>query len=153
MNQTVTLTQNEAIAAGGIVGGMLATIGIFALAVYILLIIAWWKIFVKAGEKGWKAIIPIYNTYILCRIVNLNFWIYLILIPFCLGILTAVAPSLSIVATIYTIVIDVLLAIKLGEAFKKSTAFKVGLVLLAPIFYLILAFGDSKFHGSHAAKK
>ena len=61
---TVTLTQNEAIAAGGIIGGIFATAGIFILAVYILLIVAWWKIFTKAGEAGWKSIIPIYNIYI-----------------------------------------------------------------------------------------
>lgn len=29
--------------------------------VAILLIVAQWKIFTKAGEKGWKSIIPIYN--------------------------------------------------------------------------------------------
>ena len=26
-------------------------------------IIAYWKMFTKAGEKGWKAIIPVYSTY------------------------------------------------------------------------------------------
>ena len=156
MNQTVTLTQNQALAAGGILGGMLATIGIFALAVYILYVIAWWKIFTKAGEPGWKAIIPIYNSYILCKIVGINFWIYALAIPVGLGILSAI-PALTnvmtIVTSIYTLFFYIYLAIKLGDAFKKGTGFKVGLVLLSFIFELILAFGDSKYAGKTAVEK
>ena len=29
----------------------------------ILLVIARWMVFGKAGEPGWKSLIPIYNTY------------------------------------------------------------------------------------------
>ena len=38
----------------GLGAGYYISIGI----VGILSIIAWWRIFAKAGEKGWKAIIP-----------------------------------------------------------------------------------------------
>jgi hypothetical protein len=45
-----------------------------------------WKIFEKAGEAGWKSIIPIYNVYIMYKIVGMKNWFwYSILIPFCLG--------------------------------------------------------------------
>ena len=37
---------------------------IFALAWWILQIIANWNIFTKAGEAGWKSIIPIYGDYV-----------------------------------------------------------------------------------------
>ena len=36
---------------------------------YILVIIGQWKMFEKAGESGWKALIPIYNLYILYKII------------------------------------------------------------------------------------
>ena len=147
---SLTLTQTEALAAGGFLGGLIASVGIFALAVYVLMIIAWWKIFVKAGEKGWKSLIPIYNVYVLCRIIGLNFWIYILLVPFVCGILTAIIPALGFLSGLYALALDILLAIKLGDAFKKSTAFKVGLVLIPNIFQLILAFGDSKYHGKKA---
>ncbi len=39
-----------------------------SLAVSILIIIARWKIFVKAHEPGWAAIIPYYNQYVLYKI-------------------------------------------------------------------------------------
>ncbi|HTA26243.1 MAG TPA: signal peptidase I [Bacteroidia bacterium] len=41
-----------------------------------------WKIFEKAGEKGWKALIPIYNYYIWLKIIKRPWWwILIILIP------------------------------------------------------------------------
>lgn len=62
-------------AVGGVLGFMLAA----GAAIGILLIIAWWRIFEKAGEKGWKALIPIYNGYILFKICGAKnlFWIFL----------------------------------------------------------------------------
>ena len=164
---TVTLTQNQAIAAGGIIGGLLATTGIFILALYVLLIVAWWKLFVKAGEAGWKSIIPIYNIYIYCRIIGINFWIYAFAIPIVLSVLFTIATGSStdasslttfgVIMTVlyvaYYIFLDIYIAIKLGSAFKKSTGFKVGLVLLPNLFLLILAFGASKYHGAKADKK
>ena len=161
-----SLTTNQAIAAGGIVGASLATIGIFGLAIYILFIIAWWKIFTKAGEKGWKSIIPIYNIYVYCRIIGINFWIYAFGIPVALSIITSIAaggqvdtsnPStlvviLSFLSLGYAIFLAIYEAIKLGDAFKKGTGFKVGLVLLTNIFLLILAFGNSKYHKVEAKK-
>jgi len=152
-----TLTQNQALAAGGILGGMLATVGIFALAIYILMVVAQWKIFTKAGEAGWKALIPIYNIYIFCRIIGINFW-YFYLIPIViLSVISAAFGSQSnlytILYAVYFIFIDIFMAIKLGDAFKKGTGFKVGLVFLPNIFQLILAFGSAKYAGKKAVEK
>lgn len=41
----------------------LGTIFILVIGWYILQVVAYWKIFEKAGEPGWKAIVPFYNTY------------------------------------------------------------------------------------------
>ena len=70
------LTTEEAIAMGGVAGGIIATVMIIALIFYVLLVIAGWKIFEKAGEKGWKAIVPIYNVYIMFKIVNMTSWFW-----------------------------------------------------------------------------
>ena len=49
----------------------------------LLLIVAMWKVFTKAGQPGWASIIPIYNLYIWCKIVGRpGWWIILMLIPF-----------------------------------------------------------------------
>ena len=58
------LTTQEAAAGGTIVG---IAIGLFiavAIVWYIFQAIADWKIFAKAGEPGWKSLIPIYNIIV-----------------------------------------------------------------------------------------
>ena len=59
-------------AAGGFIGFMLAA----GAAIAILFIIAGWKIFEKAGEKGWKILIPIYDAYILFKICGIKDWFW-----------------------------------------------------------------------------
>ena len=136
---------------------MLATVGIATLVVYILMIIAWWKIFAKAGEAGWKSLIPVYNTYVFCNIIGINFWIYVLAVPFVIGIIDAIVGTQSnlvvILQAAYVLFIDILFAIKLGDTFKKGAGFKVGLFFLPFIFYLILAFGNSKYTGAKATVK
>ncbi|MBR3131654.1 signal peptidase I [Candidatus Saccharibacteria bacterium] len=138
---------------GSTIGGFLAVYGIVAIAIFVLMIVAWWKIFTKAGEEGWKSIIPIYNVYILCKIMGINFWIYVLAIPAGLGLLTSFIPQIVFLTGIYALFIAILVAIKLGDAFGKSTGFKVGLFFLPNIFELILAFGDSKYVGKKAVAK
>jgi len=100
------------------------------LAVSVLAIIAMWKIFVKAGEPGWAAIIPFYNLYVLFKITWGNGWKFLLLL----------IPIANIVFYIITMV-------KLAKAFGKSGGFAVGLVFLSVIFYCILAFDQSQYMG------
>ena len=42
--------------------GVIMVYLVIILAIYVVQIIAMWKLFNKAGEKGWKSIIPIYNS-------------------------------------------------------------------------------------------
>ena len=44
------------------------TIALSGFIVWALLVIARWKMFQKAGEAGWKSIIPVYSTYISFKI-------------------------------------------------------------------------------------
>ena len=55
------MNTNEAAALGGIIGASIMIVSLIGLAVFVLTVIARWKIFTKAGEAGWKSIIPIYS--------------------------------------------------------------------------------------------
>jgi hypothetical protein len=56
--------------------------GILYLAYVTVLVVAVWKIFEKAGQPGWAAIIPLYNIYILLKIVGKPvWWLVLLFIP------------------------------------------------------------------------
>lgn len=106
---------------------------IFFIGIWVLIIAAWWMIFTKAGEEGWKAIIPIYNTIVLLKIVGRDWWwVLLMLIP------------------IVNIVIWVLVAVDLAKSFGRGTGFAIGLILLPFVFGLILGFGSDTYRGPAA---
>jgi hypothetical protein len=106
---------------------------IFWLAFTILMIAACWKIFTKAGQPGWAAIIPIYNLYIWCKIVGRPWWwILLMLIPF------------------VNFIITIILCIDLAKSFGKGVGFGLGLVFLGIIFFPILGFGSAQYQGPSA---
>lgn len=67
----------------------------------VLTIIAFWKIFQKAGEKGWKAIIPFYNQYTEFKIFWTTkwFWITFIVVA-SLMMIGSVAVGLAIFTAI-----------------------------------------------------
>lgn len=123
-------------------------IGLMALIIAILVIVAMWRIFKKAGEPGWKAIIPIYNNYILFKIVwdTKFFWI-----SFGLGLLSSIVnvlPAigwLSYLISIATFIIEVMVLNRLSKSFGHGTGFTIGLLFLPFIFFMILGFGSDEF--------
>jgi uncharacterized membrane protein YoaK (UPF0700 family) len=109
--------------------------GLFALAVIVFMIAAMWKIYVKAGQEGWAAIIPIYNTYILLKIVGKPWWwLLLMLIPL---------VNLILIIWAYNM---------LSKSFGKDEGFTVGLLLLGIVFFPILGYGDAKYLGPYGDK-
>ncbi len=99
---------------------------IISLVFYVIMIIGNWKIFEKAGEAGWKSIIPFLNTYIMFKIVYDSGWKFLLIFVPILGEVLAIAYCF-----------------RLAQAYGKGTGFGIGMLLLSPIFYLILAFDNS----------
>jgi len=74
---------------------------IFGLIIALLLIVAMWKVFTKAGQPGWASIIPIYNLYIWCKIVGRpGWWILLMLIPF-VNIIVGIILCLALLGVIF----------------------------------------------------
>lgn len=136
----------------GVFAAIMAVIGIilvFALVIYVLQVIGMWKVFKKSGEEGWKAIIPIYNQYTMCKITGVNPW-WVLIVVVASGLTGALGESdlasvVSLLSSIISIYFSVLLYVSLARAFGKSDGFAVGLILLNPIFLLILGCGSSQF--------
>ncbi len=56
---------------------------IFMILTFVSTIIGLWKLFEKAGEKGWKVLIPFYNLYVWLKIIKKPLWWFIFLIiPF-----------------------------------------------------------------------
>lgn len=121
-------------------GGEVGILVIIYIAVIVFEIAALWKVFVKAGQPGWAAIIPIYNLYILLKVIGRPGWWILL---FLLGII-------PFVGWIAVLVLGIIIAIDLAKSFAKSSGFAVGLFLLNFIFIPILGFGEARYVGPAA---
>jgi hypothetical protein len=98
------------------------------LAVVLMMIASMWKVFVKAGQPGWAALVPIYNVVILLKITGKpSWWLALFFVP------------------VANFVVMVLIVMALAKRFGKSTAFGLGMLFVGFIFYPILGFGDSEY--------
>ena len=87
------------------------------LLIALLVIVAMWKVFTKAGRPGWAAIIPIYNLYIWCKIVGRpGWWMILMLIP------------------LVNIIVGIIVCIDMAKSFGKGAGFGIGIALLGIIF-------------------
>jgi hypothetical protein len=124
---TYTTTTNDNSGIWAALGAM----WLLWLVVAVVAIVALWKIFNKAGEAGWKSIIPLYNQYIILKIVGRpGWWLLLYFVP------------------IVNIIISLIIAIDLAKSFGKSDLFGVvALWLFSLVGYLILGFGSAQYNG------
>ena len=77
-----------------------------SLVLYVLYVIAGWRVYTKAGKPGWATIIPFYNIVVWCQIAGKpGWWLVLYLIP------------------IVNVVIAIIVAVGVARAFGKSGAF------------------------------
>lgn len=124
---TTLAQRNAAGAAGGLV------ILVIWLAILVLIIAGFWKVFEKAGQPGWAAIVPIYNVYVLCKIAGRpGWWLILFFVP------------------IVSFVIAIIVSVDVAKAFGKGVGFALGLIFLGFIFYPVLGFGSAQYQGPPA---
>ncbi len=116
------LQEDQGALLGGTVGAL------FGLVVAVLAIVGLWRVFSKAGQPGWAAIIPIYNIYVLTAVTGQPWWL----------IIFAAIPLVNIFAMAF-------LYLKLAERFGLSFPFALGLLFLPFIFFPILGFGDAVY--------
>lgn len=127
---------------------------LFLMAVLLLLltIIGYWGVFCKAGEKGWKVLIPFYNEYLLFRMVSIPSgcfikWGCLLLYEIAsvtikagvlLDMLQLVLPSTAFVMT-------VALYHKLSRAFGHGIGYTIGILFLPFIFVPLIGVGKDRY--------
>lgn len=120
-------------ALGAILSALMAfqvICSLISIALSVFQIICYWRVFEKAGVPGWKSLIPIYNTYVLCDLVwGEGLKMFLFLIP---------------IANIY---FSIRLYLSFAKVFGKDVGFGIGLMFLQPIFVGILAFDSSSYYG------
>ncbi|GAA1700356.1 hypothetical protein GCM10009808_17470 [Microbacterium sediminicola] len=102
---------------------------IFALIFYVIVVIALWRVFSKAGYPGVLAIIPIVNMFVLVKVGGMSAW---------WGLLYFVP--------IANFVLSIVVAIKVGRNFGHGGAFSFFLLwLFSVVGYFIIGYGSSKY--------
>ena len=161
-------------ASFGAMFGAAALIAAFYYAILVgvavLQYVGWWKVFVKAGQPGWKCLIPFYNGHVMYKLVwkPVYYWLTLV---FALAVMvlvsvwtaltmdgngpaafTAVTWIIYFAYLIVALVWAVKFCVKLARCFGHSGAFAAGLVFLPVVFLLILAFGKDTYLGNPPAQ-
>lgn len=87
-----------------------------------------WRMFQKMGRQGWEAIIPFYNTYVVCQELYGQGWkLLLFLIP------------------LYNIYFLFKMNIDLAKAFNQNAGYGIGLALLSVVFVPLTGFGSAVY--------
>ena len=105
-------------------------VGIIYLAIIIVTVVSLWKVFTKAGQPGWAAIIPFYNAFIMIKVAGKpGWWFILLFIP------------------VVNFVISIIVFNGIANNFGKGIGYTIGLLLLPVVFLPILAFSDAQYTG------
>jgi len=107
---------------------MIVSYLIYMLLLALLMIVSLCKVFAKAGEAWWKAIIPIYNLFVLVIVSGKPWW---------WGLLFFV-PLVNIV---FIFIVHIALARRFGQ----GVIFGLGLALVGIVFFPLLAFGKYEY--------
>ena len=116
--------------SGFAIAPLVTTIVVVSLVVSILMIAATWRVFSKAGQPGWAAIIPFYNVSVLMRTAGRpGWWLLLMLIP------------------VVNFVVSIIVSVDLAKSFGKGAGFGVLTFLFPIIGFPILGFGGANYVG------
>lgn len=126
---------------------MMAAIGIVVAVYAIILLISAitdWNLFERAGEKGWKAIIPFYNMYISNELFFGYGW-------YCIApiglILISAIPYGNIVGSLGMIAYRIAYCMHKAEAFGKSGGYAALLFFFDPFTSIHLVLSGAEYCG------
>ena len=126
---------------------------IFSLIMMILHIIGVWNVFKKAGEPGWKSIIPFYNTYILYKISWNPMWFWLVLLGGLIGAgllsfaTVTVCVILGALIELFTFIVRLVMYYRLCLSFGWGVGKYILTILFAPIMFMVMGFDKSVYVG------
>lgn len=135
---------------------------VLLLLYYVGLTVAEWNLFRKAGEKSWKALIPVYNLFVSHHLIGMShIWFILDIVFWAAEVMLEIFKVTPLwiedvffsVAAIFTIISEIIHIMKLCYCYTKSELFGIGLFICPPLFSLILAFGKSEYNPPRSHRK
>ncbi len=132
-NDMYSVNASTAVAPSAMYGVMLFLLGMIFIT-YIVVSIMLSRIFRKAGVSGWKAWIPVYNTWITLELGGQRGWWALVML----------IPIINIAASVFLYIAMYHIGIKLG----KDGAFVLWAIFLPIVWYIWLAFDQSSWRST-----
>ena len=125
---------------------------VLLLGIILFAVTVGWKVYVKAGRKGWKVIIPYYNEWVFYEMSGKPGWWMLVGFLTMLNTIHLTASngkvyySVAVLLSLPSYVLSFIASLELGKRFGKSRNFSIiNLALLPFIGWPILAFGKAKY--------
>ena len=130
--------------------GFFVILAALAVIRYLMKGIGYAKMYRKAGEAGWKAFIPVFNTYNNYKISwnGKMFFLYaaLTIVSSILGIYTeGVMAMVTGVVSLGIIILAVMQNLKMAKLFGKGAGTGIALILFPGITALVLGLGKAEF--------
>ena len=139
------------------------SISIVLTTICVVWVASLWVLFEKAGEKGWKALIPFFNLYVLCKLtlntttfveILVSLLIIMALTPILmvfgtkLGSVTIFLDILVLICLIFVLVNQIVLSLQVAQSFERNNWFGIGIFVFSFVFLPLLAFGQNKYVGN-----
>lgn len=137
----------------GILGGIFLAsmcVAVIGFAIAVFTIVGLWKMFVKAGQPGWAAIVPVYNLYILVQILGLPMqWFYY---PVILTVVGMVLPFIAFLTGLATLVLSFFTVRQILRTYGQSDdTINVVISLFLPfVMTYRVGFGSALYQGPQA---
>lgn len=114
------------------------------MVVGIIVLVAQFKLFEKAGEGGWKIFIPIYNVYTVVKIAfsgKKNWLFFLILLPI-FGALFG--ETMAMLITLVSLTVNIYIYYNFSRRFA-DTGLSIASIFFPMIIFPIIAFGKYEY--------
>ncbi len=139
-----TTTVDPATAAA--VGGFILALVFGTLLFYTLpLLVGLWKLFTKAGQPGWAAIVPFYNLWVITKVGGSEPWKFWALVA---CIVVSFVPLLGLLTGLAALVLEILIVVSFASKYDRDAGFWV-LLFLLPIVGVFFV-DKANFKGGHA---
>ena len=107
---------------------LIAGCNFLQLILYVLMAVGLWKLFEKAGQPAWAAIVPILNFVVLLKIVGRPWW----------WIILGIIPLVNLI-------VWVIVSIDTAKSYGKGTGYGIGIAFLPFVFLPMLGFSDAQY--------
>lgn len=126
---------------GGIFVALMIVL-VITLAIMIVQLIAYWKIYKKAGKGGWEAIVPFYCNWIIVKIAGLKWYWFL----FFFAPLVSSFANLEILGWLAYLFGTFNCFYNISKRFNKGLGFAICFTLFTPICAAILGFSKKAIY-------